>query len=239
MKIYPAIDIKDGKCVRLRRGDANEVRDYGEPLDWALEWQRRGAEYLHIVDLDAAFAEDGCSSNREIIKEIVHQVKIPVQVGGGIRSQENIKLLIEKVGVSRVVIGTMALENPEFVAWARQRYGDRIAVGIDAKEGKVVTRGWVHHSEKDAVELAQEMHALGIDTIIYTDIMRDGMLSGPNIQKTEEIVKKTWMNVIASGGVSTVEDIKRVRDTGACGVIIGKALYEGSMTFDDAMKARK
>lgn len=238
MRIYPAIDIKGGKAVRLLQGAADSVKEYGDPLEFALKWQEMGAEYLHVVDLDAAFT--GEFVNKDIIHEIVHRVKIPVQTGGGIRTQEDVRVRIEEVGVSRVVIGTMAVEDQAFLAWARGKYGkSRIAVGIDAKDGKVLTRGWVKSTEKDAVELAEEVKKLGIETIIYTDVMRDGTLSGPNTEHIKALVKKTWMDVIASGGIKGIEDIKAVRDSGACGVIIGTALYEGTIDFNEAMKARK
>ncbi len=237
MKIYPAIDIKDGKCVRLRRGDVSSEKVYGDPVEWALKWQQLGADWLHVVDLDAAFT--GEFVNKDIIKEIVKNVKIPVQTGGGVRTKEGITARIEEVGVSRVVIGTMAVEDPDLVSWAKGTYGqDRIAVGIDAKNGRVQTRGWVQNTETDAIELAEKVREMGVGTIIYTDILRDGTLSGPNTEKTEEMVKKTWINVIASGGIKSIEDIIAVRDSGACGVIIGTALYEGAIDFKEALKAR-
>ena len=207
-------------------------------MEWALKWQSLGAVHLHVVDLDAAFT--GEFKNKEVIKEIVHRVKIPVQIGGGVRTREDVKARIEDVGASRVIIGTMAIEDPDFIRWAKGRYGaERIAVGIDAKNGVVVTRGWQQQTEKDAVELAKEVRELGIETVIYTDILRDGTLSGPNVEKTEEMVKETWMNVIASGGIKTVDDIIQVKNSGACGVILGTSLYEGTIDFKEALKARK
>ena len=238
MMIYPAIDIKDGKCVRLIRGEAKSGRVYGDPLDWALRWQEEGAQYLHLVDLDAAFT--GEFANKDVIKKIVTSVKIPVQLGGGVRTRDGVTQRLEEVGVSRVIIGTMAVEDPDFIGWAKGKYGkDRIAVGIDAKNGKVLTRGWVQDTECDAVELAVAVKNMGIKNIIYTDIMRDGMLTGPNTKRTEEMVKKTWLNIIASGGVKTAEDIIAVRDSGAVGAIIGTALYEGTLTLKEAMKVGK
>jgi len=238
MKIYPAIDIKGGKCVRLIQGDANSVKEYGDPVEWALKWQALGADWLHVVDLDAAFT--GEFINKEVIKEIVRSVKIPVQTGGGVRTREDVTVRIEEVGVSRVIVGTMAVEDPGFISWAKEAYGeDRIVVGIDAKDGHVLTRGWVQSTEIDAIELAEAVRDMGVGTIIYTDILRDGTLSGPNTAKTQEMVKKTWLNIIASGGIKSIEDIVAVRDSGACGVIIGTALYEGTIDFKEAMKARK
>ena len=238
MKIYPAIDIKGGKCVRLLRGDANSEKEYGDPVEWALHWESLGADWLHVVDLDAAFT--GEFVNKDVIKEIVHRVKIPVQTGGGVRTREDIRARIEDVGVSRVIIGTMAVEDPSLITWAKGEYGkDRIAVGIDAKNGKVLARGWVQDTEVDAIELAEKMRELGVNTIIYTDIMRDGTLSGPNVENTRKMVKNTWINVIASGGVKSIEDIVAVRDSGACGVIVGTSIYEGTIDFKEALKARK
>ena len=237
MKIYPAIDIKDGKCARLIQGDMNRAKEYGDPVEMALKWEAQGADFLHVVDLNAAFT--GEFVNKETVKEIVKHIKIPIQMGGGVRSKEDISIRIDEVGVSRVIVGTMAYEDKSLVEWAVGKYKDRIAVGIDAKNGKVATKGWAEGTDKDPVELAVEMKAMGVDTIIYTDISRDGMLSGPNTEKTTEMVKKTWMNVIASGGITTIDDIIAVRGTGACGVIIGTAFYEGTIDFKEAMKVRK
>ena len=237
MKIYPAIDIKDGKCARLVQGDMNKAKIYGDPVEMALKWQKEGAEYLHVVDLDAAFS--GEFVNMDIVKEIVHSVKIPIEMGGGVRTKEDIMTRIEEVGVSRVIIGTMAIEDEDLVKWAVEKYKDRIAVGIDAKNGKVMTKGWATATDIDAVDLAIRMKNLGVRTIIYTDISRDGMLAGPETENTTKMVKKTWMNVIASGGVTTIDDIITVRGTGACGVIIGTALYEGTIDFKQAKLASK
>lgn len=238
MRLYPAIDIMEGRCVRLAQGKADKSTDYGDPIEFALKWQSQGAEYLHVVDLDAAFT--GQSKNKELIQRIVRTVKIPVEVGGGIRSKESILKLIEDVGASRVVIGTMAIEDPALVTWAVDKFGsDRIVIGIDAKNGKVVTRGWVEDTDVDAITLAKRVKDMGIQNIVYTDISKDGMMVGPNTEWIKKMVKTTWINVIASGGISNIEDIKAVRDSGACGVIIGRALYEGSIDFAEAMRHRK
>lgn len=238
MMIYPAIDIKDGKCVRLIRGEAKSGKVYGDPIDFAKRWQDEGAQYLHVVDLDAAFT--GEFANKDVIKKIVTSVKIPVQLGGGVRTREGVKQRLEEVGVSRVIIGTMAVEDPDFISWAKGEYGkDRIAVGIDAKGGKVLTRGWVKSTTDDAIELAVKVKEMGIKNIIYTDIMRDGMLEGPNIDLTEQMVKKTWLNIIASGGIKTCQDIINIRNSGAVGAIIGTALYEKTLTLTEAMRIGK
>ncbi len=237
MKIYPAIDIKDGKCVRLVQGEIQNMTEYGDPLSMAKKWQDSGAAYLHLVDLDAAFS--GEFVNKNVVAQIVDALKIPVQMGGGVRTKEDIKIRLDEVGISRVIVGTAAVENLDLLSWAVSRYGDRIAVGIDAKEGKVAIKGWVESSDIDPVDLADTVHKLGVKTIIYTDIAKDGMLEGPNIEKTEQIVRKTWMNLIASGGITCIDDIVRVKGTGACGCIIGKALYSGAITLEDALKAAK
>lgn len=238
MKLYPAIDIMGGKAVRLTKGDANQAVVYGDPVDMAKRWQDEGADYLHVVDLDAAFK--GEFVNRDAVRRIVDSVKIPVQLGGGIRCEDDIEDRLIKVGVSRVIIGTLAIEKPEIIRWARTRFGrDKVAVGIDAVNGQVATRGWVEQTKVDAIELAESLRKQGADTIIYTDISRDGMLSGPNLEQTERMVKSTWVNIIASGGMSSLDDIKAVRGTGCCGVILGKALYEGRITLKDALKLVK
>ena len=238
MRLYPAIDIMEGKCVRLAQGKADKSTVYGDPIEFALKWQSEGAEYLHVVDLDAAFT--GEPKNRDIIKKIVRTVKIPVQVGGGVRTKETILKLIEDLGVSRVVMGTVAIEDQDLVVWAVDKFGsDRIVIGIDAKNGKVATRGWVEDTDVDAITLAKKVKEMGIQNIVYTDISKDGMMVGHNTEWIKQMVKTTWINVIASGGISTIEDVKAVRDSGACGVIMGRALYEGSIDFAEAMRNRK
>ncbi|MEA5004761.1 MAG: 1-(5-phosphoribosyl)-5-[(5-phosphoribosylamino)methylideneamino] imidazole-4-carboxamide isomerase, partial [Christensenella sp.] len=185
MKIYPAIDIKNGKCVRLQQGVMDSSTEYGDPVEMARKWAEEGAYYLHVVDLDAAFA--GEFVNREVITQIVQSLKIPVQVGGGIRTREDIRVRLDDVGISRVILGTVAVEDPELVKWAVSRYKDRIAVGIDAKNGKVAIKGWADATDVDAGELAQQMRKLGVRTIIYTDISKDGMMTGPDVENTETI----------------------------------------------------
>ncbi|BDF58315.1 1-(5-phosphoribosyl)-5-[(5-phosphoribosylamino) methylideneamino] imidazole-4-carboxamide isomerase [Christensenellaceae bacterium] len=237
MKIYPAIDIKNGKCVRLKQGVMDSSTEYGDPMEMARKWAEKGAYYLHVVDLDAAFA--GEFVNRDMITKIVQSLKIPVQVGGGIRTREDIRIRLDEVGISRVILGTVAVEDPELVQWAVSKYKDRIAVGIDAKDGKVAIKGWADKTDIDAVELAQQMRKLGVRTIIYTDISKDGMMKGPDVENTEKIVKKTWVNLIASGGISSIDDLQRIKGTGACGCIIGKALYDNAFTLEEALKAAK
>ena len=233
MKIYPAIDLKGGICVRLRMGDMAQATEYGDPAEVAWRWQESGAEYLHVVDLDAAFA--GTFVNRDAVAKILKAVTIPVQLGGGVRAMADIKERLE-LGVSRVILGTAAIEAPELVAEATKRYPECIVVGIDAKEGRVATRGWAEQTKVSPVLLAQVMKTQGVGTIIYTDISRDGMLTGPNIPALRSMVEQTGMEIIASGGMSRPEDVKNVAQAGAGGVIIGKALYTGGIDLAEAIR---
>lgn len=233
MRIYPAIDIKNGTCVRLKMGDMDQATEYGDPAEMALKWQSMGAQYLHIVDLDAAFA--GEFSNYDTVGRILNTVNIPVQLGGGVRTIEDIDIRLGELGITRVIIGTAAYENPELLSEAAAKYPGRIVAGIDAKDGKVATRGWATGTDADPIGLALEMKKRGVTTVVYTDIARDGMLTGPNIELTKDMVQKTGMDIIASGGMSKMEDVKNVLSTGAEGVIIGKALYSGSIELQDAI----
>ena len=232
MKIYPGIDILNGKCVRMKK-DPDQFEDYGDPLEWALKWEGLGAPCVHIVDLNAAI--EGENTNYELIKRIVKELKIPVQFGGGIRDRASIERSFDEIGVSRLIIGTMAVEEKDEVARARSLYGDRIIVSIDAKDGKVTKRGRTDVSDLKASDFALEMHNIGIDTIIYTDVLRDGTFEGPNFERTEEIIKRTWMNVVVSGGIHTIDDIVAIRGTGACGAVIGRALYENTIDYKEAL----
>lgn len=234
MIIYPAIDLKDGVCVRLRMGDMEQSTQYGEPEDVARKWQEQGAEYLHVVDLDAAFS--GKFSNKEAVLSILKTSKIPVQLGGGVRSMEDVKERLS-LGLQRVILGTAAIENKKLIEQAAEKYPGRIAVGIDAKNGRVATRGWATETSEEPVSLALEMKRLGIQTIIYTDIMRDGMLTGPNTQAIRLMAEKTGMEIIASGGMSRLSDVTDIKETGAQGVIIGKALYTGDIDLKEAIQA--
>lgn len=233
MRIYPAIDIKNGTCVRLKMGDMDQATEYGDPAEMALKWQSMGAQYLHIVDLDAAFA--GEFSNYDTVARILNTVNIPVQLGGGVRTIEDIDVRLGDLGITRVIIGTAAYENPELLSEATAKYPGRIVAGIDAKDGKVATRGWATGTDADPIALALEMKKRGVTTVVYTDIARDGMLTGPNIELTKDMVQKTGMDIIASGGMSKPKDVKNVLSTGAEGVIIGKALYSGSIKLQDAI----
>lgn len=234
MRIYPAIDIKNGECVRLKMGDMDRVTQYGDAAEMALKWQSMGAEFLHIVDLDAAFT--GEFSNYDTVAKILAAITIPIQLGGGVRSMEDIDIRLGKLGIRRVIIGTAAYENPELLSEATAKYPGRIVAGIDAKDGKVATRGWATGTDKDPVKLALEMKNRGVTTVVYTDISRDGMLTGPNIETTRNMAKKTGLDIIASGGMSVPDDVINVKQTGVEGVIIGKALYSGGIDLKNAIK---
>lgn len=236
MIIFPAIDILNGKCVRLIQGDYQQETVYSDsPVNMALGWESKGAEYLHLVDLDGA--KTGQSINKQVIKEIAQSVSIPVQVGGGIRSIETVKEHIEN-GVSRVIIGTAAISDPDFLQEAVDTYEDKIAVSIDAKNGYVATDGWTRTSEIKAIDLLLELEQMGVETIVYTDILKDGMLQGPNFAELTTINQATSIDVIASGGVTTKEDVKQLQSMDLYGAIIGKALYDGNLKFEDLVGDR-
>ena len=232
MQILPAIDLRGGKCVNLIQGIAEQETVFSEnPVDMALKWESEGAEYLHLVDLDGAF--QGVSENLKIVSEIVSKLSIPTQLGGGIRTMEQIKDVLH-LGVDRAILGTAALKQPNLVSEACDLYGERIAVGIDARDGMVATDGWLEVSEKSALHFAKELSV--VQTLIYTDIKSDGMLKGPNVSATAEIVEAVSANVIASGGVTSLSDIESLKEIGASGAIIGRALYTGDLLLNDVLK---
>ncbi len=233
MQLYPAIDLMGGEVVRLKQGRADQKTVYSsDPVAFAKRWETEGGDWLHIVDLDAAFT--GEHRNLSSVKAIVEAVGIPCELGGGMRSVKAIEAAL-KVGVSRVVIGTKACESPDFVFDLISLFGaDQIAVGIDAKDGEVSLRGWTAGSDIRATELARRMMDMGVQTIIYTDIATDGMLTGPNIPALQEMLAAAPCELIASGGVGTAADVHRLREiSGIHGVIIGKALYDGAFTLAD------
>lgn len=237
MTIYPAIDIIDGACVRLVKGDYSQKTKFADdPTEVAKKWEAMGGEFIHLVDLDGA--KSGQMPNFDLICKIAAAVKIPVEVGGGIRDMKAVEGYLEN-GVNRVIIGTSALKNPEFVKEAAEKYGNRIVVGIDAKDGMAAINGWEEVSEVSAVELAKQMCDIGVKHIIYTDIATDGMLSGPNLEAMAEMAEAVPAEIIASGGVTTVEDVKNLVKTGVGGAIIGKALYTDKITIADANAAAK
>ncbi|HZK34751.1 MAG TPA: 1-(5-phosphoribosyl)-5-[(5-phosphoribosylamino)methylideneamino]imidazole-4-carboxamide isomerase [Bacillota bacterium] len=235
MIIFPAIDIKGGKCVRLLQGRAEDETVYGtDPVEMAKNWEGQGAEYLHLVDLDGAF--DGHSPNEELIKNMAKAVSIPIQLGGGIRTMEKIKRLLDDYGIQRLILGTSAVENTQLLQEAISIYADRIVAGIDASQGKVAVRGWVEKTDISAVDLGLKMKDFGIETVIYTDIAKDGMLGGPNIEETAEMINKTGLEIIAAGGVTCLEDLKGIKEISAAGAIIGKALYTKDIQLSKALE---
>jgi len=236
MMIYPAIDLKDGQCVRLLQGRQADVTVYGDdPVAMAIKWQQAGAQFLHLVDLDGAFS--GTSVNLEVVTRIVQAVSIPTQLGGGIRSIADIEKRLDEVGVSRVILGTVAAENPNLVKEAAAKYKGRIVVGIDAHDGLVAVRGWVDKTNINPIDLAKRMKDVGITTLVYTDISKDGMMQGPNVEAIASMIQATGMDIIASGGVCSLVDILAVKAVGAQGAIIGKALYTGALTLQEALQA--
>ena len=237
MIIYPAIDVKEGRCVRLVQGKFDEVTIYSEnPVEMALKFEGMGAEYLHVVDLDGA--RIGEPQNIAVISEMAVKMGIPLQLGGGIRTIEMMELILCK-GITRVIVGTSAVQDPKLIKKAIQAFGNNIAIAIDAKDGMVAIEGWEKTSVFTAVEFAKEMQEIGAKTIIYTDISRDGMLSGPNLKAMGEMIKAVNIEVIASGGVKCIDDIQNLRDIGASGVIIGKALYTGAVDLREAIRIAK
>jgi phosphoribosylformimino-5-aminoimidazole carboxamide ribotide isomerase len=237
MLVIPAIDLKEGRCVRLEQGLMERDTVYSDnPAAQARSWQEQGGELLHIVDLDGAFA--GVPRNREAIAAIVRAIDIPTELGGGIRDLPTIEAYLD-LGVGRVILGTVAKENPQLVAEACRLFPGRIVVGIDAKDGLVAVRGWADVTEKKASELAKEMEGFGVSAIIYTDIARDGMLQGPNIEATRALAESISIPVIASGGVSSLRDIENllaIEDSGVVGVITGKAIYTGALDLREAVE---
>lgn len=236
MKLYPAIDIIDGKCVRLVQGDYSQKTTFSDsPTEVAKRWESQGGDLIHIVDLDGA--RSGNQDNLEVIRKIAASVSVPIEVGGGVRSLEAAERLLS-AGVSRVIIGTAALKTPDLVRAAVEKYGDKIAVGIDAKDGLAAVCGWEEVSSVRAVDLAREMQSLGVKYIIYTDIATDGMLKGANTAAMKEMVNAVpKVNIIASGGVSSTDDIKALEAAGVEGAIIGKALYTGALSLSEARAA--
>ncbi|QPA30640.1 1-(5-phosphoribosyl)-5-[(5-phosphoribosylamino)methylideneamino]imidazole-4-carboxamide isomerase [Thermaerobacillus caldiproteolyticus] len=235
--IYPAIDMRGGKCVRLLQGDYNKETVYGDsPVDMAALFTEQGATWIHMVDLDGA--KEGKRVNDRFVLEVVKQLNVNVQIGGGIRTEEDIVYYLEN-GVARVILGSAAIANPPFVKEMLKKYGERIAVGIDAKNGFVATEGWLNTSNVKATELGKELAEAGAQTFIFTDIATDGMLSGPNIQAVAEMARMTEKSVIASGGVSSLADIKALKEftkDGVVGAIVGKALYTKQFTVAEALK---
>ena len=236
MTIFPAIDLRGGKCVRLFKGDFDQETVFSDqPAEVAQQWQAQGAQFLHLVDLDGARA--GHSENLMTVREILAAVTIPVELGGGIRTLENIDEVLA-LGVRRVILGSVAVRDPELVAAACAKYGDRIVVGIDAKDGIVAVDGWGVSGDVDVITLAKRMKQAGVRTIIYTDISRDGTLAGVNVEATAKLARESGVHVVASGGVRDVRDIEALKPyekDGIEGVIVGKSIYTGSLSLPEAL----
>ena len=234
MIIFPAIDLRGGKCVRLIQGDFDKETVYSDdPQATALKWQSFGAKFLHVVDLDGARA--GSPQNLDAIKKILDAVKIPIEVGGGIRTLDDVERLLT-LGVRRVILGSVAVENISLVREAVQKFGDKIVVGIDARNDFVAVHGWEKSSAVKAGELAKKIAAAGVKTIIYTDISKDGMLSGVNAESFAELAKESGAEIIASGGVRSLEDIRALKAKKIAGVIVGKAIYTGALDLKSAIE---
>ena len=234
MIILPAIDIKDGSCVRLYKGEFSTVHKVAEnPLETARKFEADGAEWLHMVDLDGA--KDAKPQNTEIFCEIARETSLKVKVGGGIRSLETVEAYLSR-GISRVILGSAAVRNPELVKAAVKEYGDKIAVGIDAKNGMAAVEGWLDTSAAHYLDLAKAMEQIGVSTIIYTDISKDGTLTGPNLQELDAINRAVSCNIVASGGISNLDDITALRKLGLYGAICGKSLYQGTLDLKEAIR---
>ena len=231
MILYPAIDIKENRCVRLVQGDFKAIKIYDQnPLKVAKEWLNQGSKYLHVIDLDGAKSNE--MINLETIKKL-SELNAFIQVGGGIRSLDKAMLLLS-LGIKRIILGTAALKNPSLLKQLLKDYPEKIAVSIDARKGQVTTHGWQKTSKKDMLSFAKQLESFGLKTLIYTDIEKDGMLKGPNFEDYALLLKHTNLEIIASGGVTTCDDLKRLKSIGVHGVIIGKALYEKKLSLEEA-----
>lgn len=237
MLIIPAIDLQDGCVVRFVQGKSNKKVYSRDPLKTAKHWVKQGAKFLHLVDLDGAFT--GIPKNLAVVKEIAKQINIPVEFGGGLRKLETISEVLS-AGAARVVLGTRAVEDKDFLEKAFKKFKDKIIVGVDAKEGKVMVRGWKSgHKNTDALDFSLYLKKIGFNELIYTDTLKDGTLTGPNIKEIKRLLKLTGLKIIASGGISSLEDLhklKALEKSGVSGVIVGKALYEGKFTLPQALK---
>jgi phosphoribosylformimino-5-aminoimidazole carboxamide ribotide isomerase len=236
MIIFPAIDLKDGKPVRLTKGDFATTEQVAEDaLKTAREFEREGASHLHMVDLDGALKQEPV--NDAIVREVVKNTNLFVEIGGGIRTAGTVEYYLREIGVSRVILGSVAIKNPGFAKEMIIEYGEKIAIGIDAKDGKVSGSGWLEDSDIYHIDLARLMSDAGAKTIIYTDIGRDGMLSGPDLDGLKALKKAVAADIIASGGVTDINDIKALAALGMAGVICGKSIYRGTLSLKDALAA--
>lgn len=237
MIILPAIDILGGKCVRLTKGEYGTAEKVAaDPIETALSFERAGAEFIHMVDLDGA--KQGSRVNADIYTEVARKVNVPIEVGGGVRDMDTVDYYINK-GVERVIIGSAALKNPSLVKEAVDKYGERIAVGIDAMDGMVKTAGWIEGSNVNYIDLAREMADVGVKYVIFTDISKDGTLEGPNLEQLEALSKAVDINVIASGGIRDISNIRDLTKMNLYGAICGKSIYSGSLDLAEAIKVSK
>lgn len=234
MQIIPAIDIKNGKCVRLFQGDYDKETIYSSnPIEMALKWKNQGAKVIHIIDLDGA--KMGKPTIINIVKQIIDKVKIPIQIGGGIRNLVSINQLID-IGITRIILGTVVLENQELLKKAFNLYGDRIIVSIDINNGKLMIKGWLQQSNLDLIQIIKQVEEIGVKTIIFTDTTRDGTLTEPNYESIELIRKNTNMKLIIAGGISSINQVKKLKAINVDGVIIGSALYEARINLKEVIK---
>lgn len=237
MLIFPAIDLYDKKAVRLYKGDYNQMTVYSEnPVEVAKGFKAQGAEYIHMVDLEGA--KDGTTPNFEVVAAVATESGLKVEIGGGIRDEETVKKYID-AGVMRVILGTAALNNPEFLESVCKKYGDKIAVGADLKDGQVAIKGWLETSDVSGIDFLARMQDLGVKTVICTDISRDGAMRGTNRELYRELSEKFTMDIVASGGVSTIDDIKALRSMNLYGAIVGKAIYTGDIELSEAIEVAK
>ena len=236
MILYPAIDLKDGQCVRLLRGDMAAATVFGnDPAAQARQFQDAGCAWVHLVDLNGAFA--GTPVNAAAVRAILANISVPAQLGGGIRDMATIEMWLSN-GIARVILGTVAVESPDLVRDAARRFPGQIAVGIDARNGMVATKGWAHETNINATDLAQQFQDAGVAALIYTDIDRDGAMGGPNIIATQSLARAVSIPVIASGGVASLDDLRALKSTGViAGAISGRALYDGTIDLTQAIQA--
>ncbi|MCR5232021.1 MAG: 1-(5-phosphoribosyl)-5-[(5-phosphoribosylamino)methylideneamino]imidazole-4-carboxamide isomerase [Acholeplasmatales bacterium] len=233
MRIYPAIDLHNGEAVRLYKGDYDLVTGYGDPVLSAKKFKEMGASFIHLVDLDGA--KEGKSKNLEAVKRIIKEVDIDLELGGGIRTKEQIKNLLD-LGLKRVILGSIAL-NLEFVKDAINTFGsDKIVIGIDCKNKKVATHGWLENTDIDYIEFALKLKEIGVKTIIFTDISKDGTLEGINLEQTKELVNKTNLDIVASGGAKSELDVKKAKEIGCEGIILGKSIYSNQINLSEIIK---
>lgn len=237
MILFPAVDILDNRSVRLLYGKREQVTDYGLPLERAMIWQECGAEYLHIVDLNGAF--DDSLVNKKTLSELVKNINIPIQLGGGIKTLDRVKYYLDEIGVQRVILGTVCVTQQSMVEKACSLYPNRIVGGIDAKDGEVLIKGWVQGGGISPIELANQLKEIGIDTVVYTDISRDGAMSGVNIDGCVELSKKCNINVIASGGMASMNDVRKVVDNKLYGAILGRSIYDKAIDLTKALELVK